>query len=179
VVKRAVGLSILLACTGCEAIATFDRDRIGTMTAPPTVLPPALDAGRARGDAAALDADEVEDADEGEDALDGVVADAGGQDAGSDGDAGDVDAGEAPRDGGLDAGLGETMEGGMDGGADSGDTDGALDASDADAALSEDGALAGDAALDAAGDADLDAAGDAAPDANLGAADARGDDGSS
>lgn len=181
-VKRALGLSILLACTGCEAIATFDRDRIGTMTAPPTVLPPpTLDAGRRPGDAAAPEDGEAPDAsEEEEDELDAALAgDAGAADADVDAEPA-ADGGEGAQDGGLDAGLDTGMDGAidsvMDAGRDAGDMDAALDASDAeasDSAVLGDGALVGDAALDA--DAAPDAASDAALTDGGDAADAEGD----
>jgi hypothetical protein len=156
-------------CLGCEAIATFDHDRIGTMTAPPTVLPPpplALDASRGdAGDAEVGDSDapidpDAELADAATDAQTDATGDAGVPpvvvvDAGSNEDASGI---MTTLDAGADASL--DLDAGMDGGSamDAAALDAGMDAAELDAGAS-DAALGADADaadLDAS-DADLDA----------------------
>jgi hypothetical protein len=175
VLKRSVWLLILPAWLGCEAITDFDRDRIEMMTVPPTVLPPALDAGRrdAGSDTGLGDADLAldgalpeRDGEVGDATDDATPADGGGEDASATVDAGDPDSGQS------DAGPLALLDGGMDASSDmdaaleAGAMDAELDAGDAARDAAGDGATAADAAgADAASDAALDAS-DAQPDAN-------------
>lgn len=104
-------LGTLAFAIGCEAIASFDRDKLDPVTTPPIVIPPRD--GGARPADAGLDASDASDAD-----LDAEPAEAG--------DDAELSDANLPQDGALDA---EPADAGPDTDASDADLDGA-DATD-------------------------------------------------